>query len=131
MEETGSSFLVDPQFAEKVVDVVGLYLNPAHKALVVSVEENRIQALVEWATGAPGQIRAGHPHRSLPRARAALAHRHSNESISRRRILFAEPDGNSGFRGGCTTRGWRFLAVGGIERARSRRMLTGFSGEGS
>lgn len=36
----------DPQFAEKVRDVVGLYLNPSDKALVLSVDEkSQIQAL--------------------------------------------------------------------------------------
>ena len=36
----------DPQFAEKLVDVVGLYLNPPERALVLSVDEkSQIQAL--------------------------------------------------------------------------------------
>ncbi len=36
----------DPQFADKVVDVVGLYLNPPDKALVLCVDEKtQIQAL--------------------------------------------------------------------------------------
>jgi transposase len=36
----------DPQFAEKVVDVVGLYMNPPDNALVLSVDEKtQIQAL--------------------------------------------------------------------------------------
>ena len=36
----------DPQFAEKVIDVVGLYLNPPDDALVFSVaEKTQIQAL--------------------------------------------------------------------------------------
>jgi transposase len=36
----------DPRFAEKVIDVVGLYLNPPEHALVLSVDEkSRIQAL--------------------------------------------------------------------------------------
>jgi transposase len=36
----------DPEFAEKVVDVVGLYLNPPDNALVLSVDEKtQIQAL--------------------------------------------------------------------------------------
>lgn len=36
----------DPRFAEKVVDVVGLYMNPPDKALVLSVDEKtQIQAL--------------------------------------------------------------------------------------
>ena len=36
----------DPQFAEKVVDVVGLYMNPPDNAIVLSVDEKtQIQAL--------------------------------------------------------------------------------------
>ena len=36
----------DPNFAEKVVDVVGLYLNPPEHAIVLSVDEKtQIQAL--------------------------------------------------------------------------------------
>lgn len=36
----------DPQFAEKVIDVVGLYMNPPNNALVLSVDEKtQIQAL--------------------------------------------------------------------------------------
>ena len=36
----------DPQFAEKVIDVVGLYLNPPDNAIVLSVDEKtQIQAL--------------------------------------------------------------------------------------
>lgn len=36
----------DPQFAEKVIDVVGLYMNPPDNALVLSVDEKtQIQAL--------------------------------------------------------------------------------------
>ena len=36
----------DPQFAEKVIDVVGLYLNPPDNAMVLSVDEKtQIQAL--------------------------------------------------------------------------------------
>jgi transposase len=36
----------DPQFAEKVIDVVGLYMNPPDQALVLSVDEKtQIQAL--------------------------------------------------------------------------------------
>jgi len=36
----------DPKFAEKVVDIVGLYLNPPDKAVVLCVDEkSQIQAL--------------------------------------------------------------------------------------
>lgn len=44
----------DPRFAEKVVDVVGLYLNPPAKALVLSVDEkSQIQALDRTQPGLP------------------------------------------------------------------------------
>ena len=35
----------DPQFIDKVRDVVGLYLDPPEKALVLAVGESRIRAL--------------------------------------------------------------------------------------
>ena len=36
----------DPRFAEKITDVVGLYMNPPDKALVMCVDEkSQIQAL--------------------------------------------------------------------------------------
>jgi hypothetical protein len=36
----------DPHFAQKLIDIVGLYLNPPEHALVLSVDEkSRIQAL--------------------------------------------------------------------------------------
>lgn len=44
----------DPKFAEKVVDVVGLYLNPPDHALVLSVDEkSQIQALGRTQPGLP------------------------------------------------------------------------------
>jgi transposase len=44
----------DPQFVEKLVDVVGLYLNPPDKALVFSVDEkSQIQALDRTQPGLP------------------------------------------------------------------------------
>jgi transposase len=44
----------DPQFAEKVTDVVGLYLNPPDKALVLCVDEkSQIQALDRTQPGLP------------------------------------------------------------------------------
>jgi len=44
----------DPQFAEKVVDVVGLYLNPPDKAVVLCVDEkSQIQALDRTQPGLP------------------------------------------------------------------------------
>jgi transposase len=44
----------DPQFAEKVVDVVGLYMNPPERALVLCVDEkSQIQALDRTQPGLP------------------------------------------------------------------------------
>jgi len=44
----------DPQFAEKVVDIVGLYLNPPDRAVVLSVDEkSQIQALDRTQPGLP------------------------------------------------------------------------------
>ena len=44
----------DPQFLEKLTDVVGLYLNPPEKALVLCVDEkSQIQALDRTQPGLP------------------------------------------------------------------------------
>jgi transposase len=44
----------DPKFAEKVTDVVGLYMNPPDKALVLCVDEkSQIQALHRTQSGLP------------------------------------------------------------------------------
>jgi transposase len=44
----------DPRFAEKVEDVVGLYLNPPERAIVLSVDEkSQIQALDRTQPGLP------------------------------------------------------------------------------
>lgn len=44
----------DPNFAEKVVDIVGLYLNPPDKAVVLCVDEkSQIQALDRTQPGLP------------------------------------------------------------------------------
>ena len=44
----------DPQFAEKVIDVVGLYMDPPNNALVLSVDEKtQIQALDRTQPGLP------------------------------------------------------------------------------
>jgi transposase len=44
----------DPKFLEKLTDVVGLYLNPPHKAMVLCVDEkSQIQALNRTQPGLP------------------------------------------------------------------------------
>ena len=57
----------DPKFAEKVEDVIGLYLNPPDKALVFSVDEkSQIQALnflgEDHRGGAAERHPLEHPH---------------------------------------------------------------------
>ncbi len=50
----------DPQLAEKVIDVVGLYLNPPENALVLSIDEKtQIQALNRTQPLLP--LKFGHP----------------------------------------------------------------------
>lgn len=61
-------FSQDPALVEKVTDIVGLYLNPPEKALVISVDEkSQIQALSRTSPGSFGQpllpLRAGLPER--------------------------------------------------------------------
>jgi hypothetical protein len=65
----------DPQFKEKVTDIVGLYLNPPERAVVLSVDEkSQIQALDRTQPGLP-----------LKKGRAAtMTHdykRHGNHAV--------------------------------------------------
>jgi hypothetical protein len=51
----------DPQFVDKVHDIVGLYLDPPEKALVICVDEkSQIQANVATAANASRTDRAAH-----------------------------------------------------------------------
>jgi transposase len=44
----------DPKFAEKVIDIVGLYMDPPHNAIILSVDEKtQIQALDRTQPGLP------------------------------------------------------------------------------
>ena len=53
----------DPQFAEKLEAIVGLYLNPPEHALVLSVDEkSQIQALDRTQPGLPDEERPRHHH---------------------------------------------------------------------
>ena len=68
----------DPRFLEKLTDVVGLYLNPPEKALVLCVDEkSQIQALDRTQPGLPikkgrcGTNRHNKSIGSLPNTRAA------------------------------------------------------------
>jgi hypothetical protein len=48
----------DPEFAEKVEDVVGLYMDPPKHAVVVSIDEkSQIRALDRTQSGLPAQAR--------------------------------------------------------------------------
>ena len=65
----------DPQFIDKVRDVVGLYLNPPERAVVLCVDEkSQIQALDRTAPMLPAQWRLDLRCRR-PRARRATPSR--------------------------------------------------------
>ena len=51
----------DPRFEEKLVDVVGLYMNPPERAVVFSFDEKtQVQALDRTQPACPWPGRAGH-----------------------------------------------------------------------
>ena len=76
----------DPLFAEKLIDVVGLYLNPPDQALVLCVDEkSQIQALDRTQPGLP-----------LKKGRAAtMTHDYKRNGTT---TLFAALDVRSGAR---------------------------------
>src|SRR3954454_6123036 len=58
-------FSNDPEFASKVRDIVGLYLNPPDKAVLLSVDEkSRIQAL-DRTCPRGGACDPGHPRSKI------------------------------------------------------------------
>src|SRR6516165_3538610 len=62
----------DPQFAEKVQDIVGLYLDPPDNALVLSVDEkSQIQAIDRTQPGLPMKkgLQTQRRHHPVRRAR--------------------------------------------------------------
>ncbi len=62
----------DPRFAEKLEDVVGLYLNPPEHALVLSLDEkSQIQALDRTQPGLP--MKKGRAHTMTPRISSGAA----------------------------------------------------------
>lgn len=74
----------DPEFEEKVTDVVGLYLNPPDKALVLCVDEkSQIQALDRSQPGLPLK----------PGRAATMTHDYKRHGTT---TLFAALDVNSG-----------------------------------
>ena len=64
-------FSKDPQFVEKVRDIVGLYLNPPDRAIVLCVDEkSQVQAMKEPSAGAESDrtdstAGAGHPRSAV------------------------------------------------------------------
>ena len=53
----------DPDFEEKLVDVVGLYMNPPERAIVFSFDEKtQVQALDRTQPSLPAQARTGRDH---------------------------------------------------------------------
>ena len=73
----------DPEFAAKVKDVVGLYLNPPDNAVVLSVDEKtQIQALNRTQPILP--LRPGLPARGAPRRRPRGRTRRSRRPAVRR-----------------------------------------------
>jgi transposase len=96
----------DPQFAEKVTDVVGLYLNPPDRALVLCVDEkSQIQALDRTQPGLPPrrasrarQLRGAQDRRGEGVARQASplpAALHADQRVlaqSRRTVLCRDHD---------------------------------------
>ena len=87
----------DPQFVAKVRDVVGLYLNPPERAVVLCVDEKcQIQALDRTAADpadAARAARARHPRLQTPRhlqplRRAGSQHRQGDRTLhSRHRAI--------------------------------------------
>ena len=88
-------FSTDPQLEAKIRDVVGLYLNPPDKAVVLCVDEkSQIQALDRTAPILP--LRPGLPEKAHPRLRPARHHHPVRRAGGRhrqghRRLLPAAP----------------------------------------
>jgi hypothetical protein len=67
-------FSKDPLFVEKVRDIVGLYMNPPHHAMVLCVEEksqvqalNRTQPILPLAPGVPARQSHDYQRHGSPR----------------------------------------------------------------
>lgn len=57
-QEAAIKFSNDPQFARKVPDIVGLYVNPPDRAIVLSVDEKSQNARpFQWVASASRIIR--------------------------------------------------------------------------
>ena len=93
----------DPLFVDKVRDIVGLYLDPPERALVLCVDEkSQIQALDRsrpLLPMRPGQVERRHPRLHTPRdhhALRGLGHRHwQGQSGSASRVTAAGSSSSS------------------------------------
>ena len=75
-------FSTDPEFVGKVRDIVGLYLNPPEKALVLSVDEkSQIQALVRTKTD-PKTVQALLRHSDVKTTLQLYAHSVSSDRMT-------------------------------------------------
>ena len=85
----------DPLFVAKVRDVVGLYLNPPERALVLCVDEKtQIQALNRTAAGVPDAARhpgAGQPRLRPPRHLQPVCRLGSDHRKGHRFVALASP----------------------------------------
>jgi hypothetical protein len=80
----------DPEFASKLREIVGLYVNPPQHALVISVDEksHQIQALDRTQPGLP--IKKGTRRHDDPRLQVA---RHYHSLITQAADLRPLPEG--------------------------------------
>ena len=85
----------DPQFEEKVTDIVGLYMNPPDRALVLCVDEkSQIQALDRTQPGLPLEEGPGgddDPRLQAPRHHDAVRGPQREERHRHRRVPAAAP----------------------------------------
>ena len=74
-----AKFSTDPQFVEKVRDIVGLYMNRPDRAMVLCVDEksqiqasNRLQPILPLATGVPARQSQHYERHGVPSPFTAL-----------------------------------------------------------
>jgi len=96
----------DPQFVEKLRDVVGLYLNPPEHALVLSIDEkSQIQALDRTQPGLPlkkgraGTMTHDYKRHGTTTLFAALGHRRVHEAAPAPGVPPLPPQSGSGHAG--------------------------------
>jgi transposase len=81
-------FSKDPQFVEKVRDIVGLYMNPPDRAMVLCVDEksqvqalNRTQPILPLAPGVPARQTHDYQRHGVTRC-AERSHRRDDRQLS-------------------------------------------------